>query len=125
MMPDIEKVIKGLEVCAHCESGFFCGDCPYEGTNERNCIEFLTEDALALLKEQQDNIYALETLLMKYGYEFNGYKKDYAEIVRCKDCKHSHEFYGSLHCRHIGGMRTEDWFCADGEIRKDELSKSD
>ena len=93
-MADIEKVIKGLEVCAHCESGFFCSDCPYEATNERNCIEFLAEDALELLKSQ-------------------------LQIVRCKECKYGEQSTDiSEHfklCLLTGKINANRWFCADGE----------
>ena len=49
-MPDIEKVIKGLEVCT--SKPCYCTDCPYKA----NCCldsQEVMEDALALLKEQE------------------------------------------------------------------------
>jgi hypothetical protein len=61
------------------------------------------------------------------------------ELVRCKDCKHFHEFEPSEFCKRIfhDGIRYEcwnprltdqdnvptkglDWFCADGERRGSE-----
>lgn len=54
-MVDIEKVIKGLEMCAGTnevawETQSTCDlDCPYAGTG---CVDRLMFDALALLKEQ-------------------------------------------------------------------------
>jgi hypothetical protein len=65
MMPDREKVIKGLEMCLADE---LCDGCPYE----ENCFDtdidnpwgtYVMRDALALLKEQEhkDRMYhALE-----------------------------------------------------------------
>lgn len=46
-MPDKEKVIKGLEICAtgHCEIS-----CPFY--NAPQCTRAILTDALALLKEQ-------------------------------------------------------------------------
>lgn len=60
--------------------------------------------------------------------------KEQPEIVRCKDCKHRTirvcnkiEFWECNHLRY--GIAkcgvTDDWFCADGEVKQDELSKPD
>ena len=51
---DIEKVIKGIDICLQ---RFHCGeDCPYYNDAKSGCMEQLREDALALLKEQQEEI---------------------------------------------------------------------
>lgn len=60
MMPDREKVIKGLEICA--EKGAWHGldcsmnkaykDCPYY-LCETGCVVTIARDALELLKEQE------------------------------------------------------------------------
>lgn len=51
-MPDIKKVIKGLEIC-YCPPAK-CEDCPYHDLpDERSCNDTLCLDALALLKEQE------------------------------------------------------------------------
>ena len=52
-MADLEKVIKGLETCVNRIPGKYdCNECPYE--TDGNCCEInLTNDAIALLKEQQ------------------------------------------------------------------------
>jgi hypothetical protein len=66
---DREKVIKGLE---YCEEYFNCCDkCPYwdGGTH---CAADLAHDALALLKEQDNEIDTLKTLLL--GYETGAIK---------------------------------------------------
>lgn len=47
-MPDVEKVIKGLEHCAHTE-GYCDKRCPYWDVKD-NCGATLKRDALALLK---------------------------------------------------------------------------
>ena len=48
-MADIEKVIKGIDICLQ---RFRCGeDCPYYNTEKIGCMEQLREDALELLKE--------------------------------------------------------------------------
>ena len=41
------------------------------------------------------------------------------ELVRCKDCKHQHE-YRTGSCPYYttyGSVPPDDWFCADGERR--------
>lgn len=53
-MPDIEKVIKGLEGVYLCISpvNHTCGDCPYQD-NHVECIRRVLSDAIALLKDQE------------------------------------------------------------------------
>lgn len=54
---DREKVIKGIEYCLTIDSP--CGDCPYyshEDIQELDCERNLRHDALALLKEQGEQI---------------------------------------------------------------------
>ena len=58
-MADIEKVIKGLEVCT--SKPCFCKDCPYAKGCALDSQEVM-EDALELLKEQQERIETLESL---------------------------------------------------------------
>ena len=58
MMPDREKVIKGLEICSDCG---FCESikkfdlrCPYRNNDGKGCDRSqLLMDAIALLKEQE------------------------------------------------------------------------
>ena len=54
-MPDLEKVIKGLECCqADGYSGFpNCGECPYESYGGCSEHDVMHRDALELLKAQQ------------------------------------------------------------------------
>lgn len=55
-MPDMEKVVKGLE-CHRIDNNrrINCADCPYyvDDDNHINCVNDLHDDALALLKEQE------------------------------------------------------------------------
>ena len=57
MMPDVDKVIKGLEICGHgVISQENCMECPYiyDGRSKQsNCEGVLHYDAIALLKEQE------------------------------------------------------------------------
>ena len=68
-MPDREKVIEALETCRDQDNppGYrftsCVDDCPYHGNG---CARKLKEDALALLKEQE-------------------------EIIQCKDCYYYHK----------------------------------
>ena len=62
-MTDKEKVIKGLEICSEhgswhgldCEHNEAYKDCPYRGC-ETGCIVTIAKDAIALLKEQEEQI---------------------------------------------------------------------
>ena len=103
-MPDLEKVIKGLEKCKRCE----CDDCTEKGASQApwDCPVYddFVENAIALLKEQPD-------------------------IVRCKDCKHGSVYITEdvcgkplIECNHpkLGDnivIHAWDWFCADGKQR--------
>ena len=62
---DREKVIKGLERCKLFNK-VNCDKCPYDyngrGNGKSECTAELAEDALALLKEQQQRIEILESL---------------------------------------------------------------
>lgn len=61
---DREKVIRGLECCGT-ESASDChGDCPYDG--DGICIAFLCQEALALLKEQDERIKKYEKAILDY-----------------------------------------------------------
>lgn len=60
-MIDREKVIKGLECCLAVKNAGTqtCFDCPYrelDGKENVSCEDWLMDDALALLKEQQETI---------------------------------------------------------------------
>jgi len=52
-MPDMEKVIKGLECAIGIRGVKNCDNCPYD--NDFNCLgcDIVMRDALALLKEQE------------------------------------------------------------------------
>ena len=55
-MLDREKVMKGLEACTAKQG--YCTDCPYKKTCTQDSQEVM-EDALALLKEQEEKIKSL------------------------------------------------------------------
>lgn len=73
-MPDLEKVIKGLEMCI---KDIECTGCPYEGEcfdaiDDRQFGESMMRDALALLKEQEPRILSLgEALEGENGLEID------------------------------------------------------
>ena len=58
-MPDMEKVIKGLDHCLSRYVDGLCDDCPYMGELDKSymipmkCKEIIMRDAVALLKEYQ------------------------------------------------------------------------
>ena len=43
------------------------------------------------------------------------------ELVRCKDCKHKN--IGNWCDAHMGHYPDEDWFCADGELADQNVTK--
>lgn len=46
------------------------------------------------------------------------------EVVHCKDCKHSYDSVGGRCCSHgvcVDCIVREDFFCADGERRADDV----
>lgn len=70
MMIDMEKVIKGLEVCT--SKPCYCTDCPYKA----NCCldsQEVMEDALELLKEQThgETFTVIDTKTGKEAYTYN------------------------------------------------------
>ena len=64
-MADREKILNGLRACAD-RTGALCRTCPYDFRKE-GCISDMAEDALELLKEQDEIIDAL----LKVGYPHN------------------------------------------------------
>ena len=90
MMPDMEKVVKGLECCSVKHN---CTGCPYFKF-DASCQDDMNKDALELLKEQ-------------------------SQIVRCKDCKHSTDDVDCPIWLNRWKLKESDnWFCADGEKRE-------
>ena len=70
-MPDREKVIRGLECCTETDD---CNSCPYFEKPEYCSEDVLMRDALALLKEQEQEIKGLRTLVewaveCDFGYD--------------------------------------------------------
>lgn len=77
-MPDREKVIKALEVCVN--NGFTsCEGCPYDYPDRVGCQAI--DDALALLKEQQQQIWELQD---QVEYLTDKLKEQDSEIERMK-----------------------------------------
>ena len=100
---DREKVIKGLEQFK-ADLKPFCG-------NRADWERF--DAGLALLKEQEANTPSAGEI----AEEMVNYICEHEKVVRCKDCKK----YSSYDC-HItsltGQKSSDDWFCADGELKK-------
>lgn len=126
---DREKVIKGLECCSNsqknrCEAN----SCPY-WVSECCCIDDMLNDALALLKEQQQQIWEFQDQVeylmdkqkeQKFLVDSDGKITPLPVVVRCKDCiygKHEkNESTGNewIYCGHHRENRPKDWFCASG-----------
>ena len=118
MMPDRDKVTKGLKACADGE----CTNCPYDkgAALMTTCTGKLSQDALDLLKEQEEQIESLKQTAQSMMEGITIMKQP--EIVRCKGCINN----GTSRCPchysgdpHIDWEPDDDWFCADGE-RKSE-----
>ena len=102
MIPDIEKVIKGLEdIQKHLDTGYsFAISWKSE----------LIRDALALLKEQKEEIEQLNRFV-------NGFSRDAMPVVRCKDCKYFLAERGECLRHHfVIYFSNGNWFCADGKL---------
>ena len=76
--------------------------------------KLLAEDALALLKEQEDRINDLKGFI-------NGFSKDAVPVVRCKNCLYWRKFIlnkdGHGACALDGRGHAPAWFCPDGTRR--------
>ena len=83
MMPDKEKVIKGLE----CHAEVNCVECPYRD-GWRTCPfgETLLADALALLKEHEEVEGHWIPIESPTGVEAFGIKEMTVQVVRCSVC---------------------------------------
>ena len=91
-MADIEKVIKGIDICLQ---RFRCGeDCPYYNTEKIGCMEQLREDALVLLKEQE----AVEPYVTGRGETFETVETWWYACGNCHEALDVNDKY----CRHCG-----------------------
>ena len=70
-MPDIEKVIKGLECCAKDDCSIN-DNCPYGEEDPDNCLERLSADSLALLNELKNDRLEFIERLARYFVEVDG-----------------------------------------------------
>ena len=131
-MPDREKVIKGLNSCSG--SGTCVNSCPYYDNcgNNYSCTSNLAKDALALLKEQEQDIQNLiadfddlreehEKLLDKKIPLITSGKN----VIQCKDCKYGKQLFPDYISCQISdenesgchASHKPEWFCADGDRR--------
>jgi hypothetical protein len=125
-MPDREKIIRALECCLDIvRSGRWasgCITCPYD-VEENNCREKMILDAIAMLKEQDEQIRIktenFNRLVAKIGVM--------PKIVRCRDCRYGEPVMNGagddcIQCNNDdlwldGNLNFPDWYCADGERR--------
>lgn len=106
-----------------------------------------SDDALALLKEQEEQkrkwlqtiadtqlaisptCYESEDELAKRGWEWNGLqiaweiiageeRSEHPRLVRCKDCKWNSGKPNIPYCQIRSEPHRNDWFCADGERKE-------
>lgn len=77
-MPDREKVVKGLKHCLTLDSS--CGDCPYyshEDIQELDCERKLRNDAISLLKEQDELLHKKQHNVDRLCTEISEWKHKY------------------------------------------------
>ena len=112
-MPDREKVIKALEYCitGDCDSCFYRQQCIKTG---------IKRDALALLKDDETRIQYLKDHIAMCKEEIERLHKEQEAVVRCKECKHFYkDDFGLPICMEHKKLWIKDnWFCADGELKK-------
>lgn len=139
---DREKVIEALH-CRAYDDDFPCSICAYYRPDEKPVAKCdyrgLMDDAIALLKEQEDTIRILSA-------DYEDLQKEHErlldkkiplitqgqEVVRCKDCKHGYQLCDDYISCEISeenesgcpASHKPDWFCADGERKCSELPNS-
>lgn len=89
MMPDLEKVIRGLECCAN---EIPCIEkCPYNelGDSWHDCVPHLAADALELLKAQEPKLLTIEEITGDGECWFEGINgaRGYADCYMCTGSK--------------------------------------
>lgn len=84
-MSDREKVIKGLEICEKKD----CVLCPYKDEKDETysgfCEQVLKQDALALLKEQQNQIWEFQDQVEYLTDKLKEHEKAKVVFGRTKD----------------------------------------
>ena len=121
-MPDMEKVIDGLEMLRFFNQRAgreLWTDKPHDVQEQDiSNADVIYVSAIALLKEQDGLAKAVDQEHRVNEY-LNKQLAERPEIVRCRDCKH----YANGFCYNPNtfdddktrGNTTPDWFCADGE----------
>ena len=115
MMPDRETVITHLQIIHTWASFARERDLQFFTPKHLEDIEQWSDDALALLKEQQEQI---EQMNFIYGFVYGGQVKEIKKLVRCNECRHRDPEDHKCDCGHDIQWqlpRADDWFCADGE----------
>lgn len=81
---NVEKVIKGLEICVDLDTG--CSGCPYKGYDMKNCLNRLQKDALEVIKSLVADKVRLQTekdnLIRTYKECQSEIINDYAEKLK-------------------------------------------
>ena len=105
------------------------GEVKFTTTKTDGQLEVSAEDFIKFAKEHENKDVSFST--SKEPDTFSTYfpltllTADVAEVVRCKDCKHSFGYttgyglYGGLTCEALDRDVDDDFFCAYGERRDD------
>ena len=121
-MPDREKLMTTLQ--------YRINEARNKGSKVTTIFISTLSDCMTLLKEQDAEISRISNAYL----ELVGKASKQPKVVRCKDCKHFHEFEPSEFCKMMFHDETRyecwnprltdqdnvptkgpDWFCADGE----------
>lgn len=117
-MPDLKKVLAGLE---NCTDNITCRDCPWEDCVKTDCERVnmprsLVVAAMKLIRHQNEKIISLK--------RERAILKEKTQVVHCKDCAfwtpyNAEESDTSGRCQSRYGVcegQTTDmmWYCADG-----------
>ena len=129
-MPDREKVVKALECL---KAGSYCECCDYKPYDD--CIKRVATDALALLKEQQQQIWEFQDQVeyltdkqkeQKFFVDESGKITPLPVVVRCEDCKHRGDRNKCIvafvaekqEMPYFFYDNRGEWFCADGKRKE-------
>lgn len=128
-MVDIRRLKEAWEIFRDSNPYGICNGKEFRAINEPEyCMGQMVDDTLELLKEHEQRINALQMAIertQKPTKLLDVFGKNYAKIVRCKDCKHGCGRGHGLYCQFIacektGAFHKEDWFCADGKRWNDD-----
>ena len=121
-MPDRETAITHLQIIRTWAKFAREHDLQFFTAKHLEDIAQWSDDALALLKEQEDlgtELTNAVELIHKKTERIEKLLKEQKAVVRCKDCKHGRLYEpNAVDCEYRELATEPDWFCADGEAKE-------